>query len=120
MTGDFFHTLKLPPSPEQLRRLPRNAAYKYEILDGEAWLTPRPRWFHAVLDLTPLDAPKSVDAQGEVGLRPLRPDDWEQLVGCVLYERPDAVVFIDPLVPPDDDSFWHWPMSVSRNGRSLC
>ncbi|MEO8967116.1 MAG: hypothetical protein ABI355_05950 [Solirubrobacteraceae bacterium] len=39
---------------------------------------------------------------------PDSPDDWEQLVGCVLYERPDAVVFIDPLVPPDDDAFWHW------------
>jgi hypothetical protein len=39
---------------------------------------------------------------------PDSPDDWEQMVGCVLYEHPDAVVFIDPLVPADDQSFWKW------------
>ncbi len=27
---------------------------------------------------------------------------WEQTVGCVLYELPDVVVLIDPLVPSDD------------------
>lgn len=39
---------------------------------------------------------------------PDSPDDWEQFVGCVLYERPDAAIFIDPLVPADDQSFWEW------------
>jgi hypothetical protein len=39
---------------------------------------------------------------------PGSPDDWEQFVGCVLYERPEAAVFIDPLVPPDDQPFWDW------------
>ena len=27
--------------------------------------------------------------------------DWPQAVGCTLYEAPDAVVLIDPLVPDD-------------------
>lgn len=27
--------------------------------------------------------------------------DWPEQVGCVLYEAPDAVVLIDPLVPED-------------------
>ncbi len=30
------------------------------------------------------------------------PDGWEQEVGCVYYEGPDAVVLFDPLVPMDD------------------
>lgn len=36
------------------------------------------------------------------------PADWEQLVGCVLYELDDVAVFIDPLVPRDAGSFWRW------------
>ena len=35
------------------------------------------------------------------------PNGWEQDVGCVYYEAPDAVVLIDPLVPPEDaERFW--------------
>jgi glyoxylase-like metal-dependent hydrolase (beta-lactamase superfamily II) len=34
--------------------------------------------------------------------------DWEQEVGCVYYEAPDAVVLIDPLVPQDDDEDRFW------------
>ena len=30
------------------------------------------------------------------------PDDWGQYVGSVLYEAPDAVVLIDPLIPRED------------------
>lgn len=36
------------------------------------------------------------------------PDDWDPLVGCVLYEGSDAAVFIDPLVRADADRFWSW------------
>jgi glyoxylase-like metal-dependent hydrolase (beta-lactamase superfamily II) len=35
------------------------------------------------------------------------PEGWEQEVGCVYYEAPDAVVLIDPLVPPEDEErYW--------------
>lgn len=35
------------------------------------------------------------------------PGGWEQEVGSVYHEAPDAVVLIDPLVPPEDtDRFW--------------
>jgi hypothetical protein len=35
--------------------------------------------------------------------------DWEENVGSVLYELPDAVALIDPLLPPEDRSeFLHW------------
>ncbi|MGZ6722515.1 MAG: hypothetical protein ACXVHK_16125 [Solirubrobacteraceae bacterium] len=42
------------------------------------------------------------------GAEPDSPNDWDELVGCVLYECGDAVVFIDPLIPPDAASFWRW------------
>jgi hypothetical protein len=34
--------------------------------------------------------------------------DWEQHVGSALYESPGAVVFFDPLLPPDAGMFWAW------------
>jgi len=35
------------------------------------------------------------------------PDGWEQEVGCVFYEGPDAVVLFDPLVPMEDPVRFH-------------
>jgi glyoxylase-like metal-dependent hydrolase (beta-lactamase superfamily II) len=36
-------------------------------------------------------------------------EDWEELVGCVYYEAPEAVVLVDPLVPagPDEQERFH-------------
>jgi len=35
------------------------------------------------------------------------PEGWDQEVGCVYYEGPDAVVLVDPLAPPEDEErFW--------------
>jgi hypothetical protein len=33
---------------------------------------------------------------------------WEQLVGSVLYATREHAVFIDPLLPPNSESFWAW------------
>jgi hypothetical protein len=34
-------------------------------------------------------------------------DDWDPEVGCLYYEAADAVVLVDPLVPPEDEArFW--------------
>lgn len=30
------------------------------------------------------------------------PEGWEQEVGCVYFEGPDAIVLFDPLIPPED------------------
>jgi hypothetical protein len=46
------------------------------------WTAPHPEW----------------DAQAARGSS----GDWDQLVGSVLYELPDAVVLIDPLLPSED------------------
>lgn len=60
-----------------------------EIVPGLwRWTSPHPAW-----------AP---------GAEPESTADWDELVGCVLYECADAVVFIDPLIPADAASFWEW------------
>ncbi len=65
--------LELKLTREQFDRLPRNAAYRYELLGGQAFLTPRPRHFHALLDLGPIEG---VDTRP---LRRVRPGDWDVL-----------------------------------------
>jgi glyoxylase-like metal-dependent hydrolase (beta-lactamase superfamily II) len=49
------------------------------------------------------------------------PEGWEQEVGCVYYESPDAVVLVDPLVPPEDeDRFWRaLDRDVERAGKPV-
>jgi GNAT superfamily N-acetyltransferase len=69
MSDDWMPLIKLPLTAEQFLQLPRNPAYKYEYLGRKAYLTPRPRHYHAWLDLQPIEAPGLAD------LRPLRADD---------------------------------------------
>ena len=51
MIDKWFSTIELPLTFEQSLRLPQNPAYKYEYFDHHAWLTPRPKGYHAILDL---------------------------------------------------------------------
>lgn len=61
-----------------------------EILPGLLrWTAPHPGW-------NPSAAPGS-------------PEDWGQMVGSVLYELPDVVVVIDPLLPTEERAqFLRW------------
>jgi GNAT superfamily N-acetyltransferase len=68
--------VQLPLTPEQFEQLPRNAAYRYDHVDGVAWLNPRPRYYHALLDLEHLD----LEAGADVAIRLMRPDDTEPLI----------------------------------------
>ncbi|MBY0227960.1 MAG: GNAT family N-acetyltransferase [Gemmataceae bacterium] len=56
-------------------RLPRHPAYKYEYFQGKAWLSPRPRYYHARLDLASY-APRE---PASCRLRPLDDADWPVL-----------------------------------------
>jgi glyoxylase-like metal-dependent hydrolase (beta-lactamase superfamily II) len=49
------------------------------------------------------------------------PDGWDEEVGCVYYEGPDAVVLVDPLAPPEDDErFWAaLDRDVERAGKPI-
>ncbi|MFO0928284.1 MAG: hypothetical protein U0736_14800 [Gemmataceae bacterium] len=76
MCDEWMPVLQLRLTGEEFRQLPRHPAYRYEYHAGTAWCNPRPRYYHAVLDL-----PAAViDGAAEVPVRRIRDDDWEPLV----------------------------------------
>jgi hypothetical protein len=81
MCDEWMPTLVLPLTVEQFHQLPRNAAYKYELIGGQVYLSPRPKHYHALLELRP-DAVDPEDAPGMEGvtLRHLEELDWDLLV----------------------------------------
>jgi len=79
MCDEWMPRLELPITFEQFQQLPRNAAYKYEYFEKRAWLNPRPRYYHALLDLQPFADRPLEGVSRKTALRPLRPADWEEL-----------------------------------------
>jgi GNAT superfamily N-acetyltransferase len=73
MWDEWMPVVRLPITIDQFQQLPRNAAYKYEFFGGEAVLSPRPRSFHCLLDLRPMEA------DPDVIVRPLSPDEIPRL-----------------------------------------
>jgi GNAT superfamily N-acetyltransferase len=67
---------ELKLTADEFSRLPRNAAYKYTYFEGSAWLNPRPRFYHARLDLANL----ALDGVASLPMRHLVPADWDLLV----------------------------------------
>jgi GNAT superfamily N-acetyltransferase len=71
----------------EFQRLPRHPAYRYEYIGGEAWLSPRPRTCHALLELRPAvgawsgdHAPTAgADGDGNVTTRRVTAEDWDEL-----------------------------------------
>ncbi len=79
MCDEWMPRLELPITFEQFHRLPRNAAYKYEYFQDTAWLNPRPRYYHALLDLEARAGQPVEGVSRTATLRPLRAADWEEL-----------------------------------------
>jgi GNAT superfamily N-acetyltransferase len=52
MCDEWMSTIELPLTVEDFRKLPRHPAYKYEYLSRRVFLVPRPKFYHAMLDLT--------------------------------------------------------------------
>jgi hypothetical protein len=48
-------------------------------------------------------------------------EEWKEDVGCVYYESPDAIVLVDPLIPPEDDTRFleHLDRDVERTARPV-
>lgn len=82
MLDDWFRIIELNITVEEFQQLPRSPAYKQEYYGGRCVLTPRPKGYHAVLDLCDLasakDAPPPVH-QRHARVRPLREEDWDIL-----------------------------------------
>lgn len=68
--------LQLRMLPQEFHQLPRHPAYRYEYHAGSAWLNPRPRYYHARLDLPA----GPTEGAANVRLRPLLDEHWEALV----------------------------------------
>ncbi len=76
MWSKCMRLVKIRMSIREFHQLPRHPAYKYEYIDGQTWLTPRPKTYHALLDLRAADG--AADGEG-VTTRPLEADDWRAL-----------------------------------------
>jgi GNAT superfamily N-acetyltransferase len=89
MLDQWFSVIRLPLSWRQFRRLPQNPAYKYEYLDKIACLSPRPKFYHARLDLDDreVEPPDAIEAREGVVFRRLADRDWP------LLTRPFAASF---------------------------
>jgi GNAT superfamily N-acetyltransferase len=68
--------LHLPLTPAQFVQLPRNAGYRYDYENAEVWISPRPRYYHALLDLETLRP----DGAAQVLVRPIEGTDWDDVV----------------------------------------
>jgi GNAT superfamily N-acetyltransferase len=73
MCDEWMPQIVLPLTLEQFHQLPRNPAFKYEYLAGQAYLTPRPRHYHGLLELKPSAADASVR------VRPFEGRDWPEV-----------------------------------------
>lgn len=56
MCDEWMPMIQLGLSWDEFHQLPRNSAYKYEYIDGQTYLSPRPKHYHALLALSPLEA----------------------------------------------------------------
>jgi len=80
MIDDWFSAIDIPLTWQQFWQLPKNPAYKYEYSDGHAWLSPRPKGHHAVLDLQTFIRPiPEMATDDKLIIRPLQDADWKQL-----------------------------------------
>lgn len=79
MLDKWYRNVRIKMSMAQFHQLPHNAAYKYEYLDGQALLSPRPKSFNALLELQPRSAPAQPLLPEPVQIRALEDTDWERL-----------------------------------------
>ena len=78
----WFRVIELDLTIDEFHTIPQHPDYKYEYFNNRTYLSPRPKAFHALLNLEPLKAPSEVYAQEQIRIRPLRPDDdteWQNL-----------------------------------------
>jgi GNAT superfamily N-acetyltransferase len=79
MLEQWFRPLHLPMTLEQFHLLPRHSAYKYEYVEGQAWISPRPRMFNGLLELasrTPREPAHVHNSQ--LTFRAMESGDWQR------------------------------------------
>jgi GNAT superfamily N-acetyltransferase len=73
MCDQWMPLIELPLNSREFRELPRHPAFRYEYLNGKAFLTPNVQHYHALLDLQPIAAPAAAK------LRRAQPADFADL-----------------------------------------
>jgi len=110
MCDHWMPSLTLPLTPEQFRQLPRHPAYRYEYLNGQAFLSPNARHFHALLDLD------GQDREQTVPVRRVREEDFgplaEVFAGAFHRTQPFAGLDDDTLLIAAQES-----LERTRSGR---
>lgn len=132
LCDEWMPKVRVPMASESFQRLPRNAAYKYEYLEGAAVLSPRPRTYHAILDLT-RTIPSELQASAvDYEVAPLMPTDAEALAqlfagafertqpfaGLTIEERIEAAAVCLQRTFQGDDGPWVAEASFLLRSRS--
>jgi GNAT superfamily N-acetyltransferase len=79
MCDEWMPALQLPLTWEDFLRLPRNAGYKYEYAEGKALLNPRPRHYHAMLELAAYHPSADGMELDGLAVRPMAEEDMARL-----------------------------------------
>jgi GNAT superfamily N-acetyltransferase len=80
MCDEWMPALSLKLSWKQFHQLPRNSAYKYEYLNRRAYLSPRPKHYHALLSLSSFSAvPNPLGPASQTTYRLVQDEDWPAL-----------------------------------------
>ena len=89
MCDEWMRPLKLSITFAEFLALPRNNAYKYEYFDDHAYLSPRPKFYHALLDLDAFATAPPSAADPDVSLRPVLAEDWTAMIPlfAMAFER---------------------------------
>jgi GNAT superfamily N-acetyltransferase len=96
MCDEWMPILQLPLSVEQFHQLPRHPGYKYEYLEGQGFLSPRPKFYHALLDVERFAAAPPLPAG--LALRSVRDEDVGTLehVFAGAFERQQPFAGLKP------------------------
>ena len=94
MCDEWMPPIQLPLTLEEFRQLPRNAAYKYEYLNKTAYLSPRPKYYHALLEMRSLESDELIE------ICPLHAEELSRLDRLFA----DAFRYIQPYGCLDDDT----------------
>lgn len=79
-----FRPMRFRMSLLRWHYLPRHPAYRYEYMDGKAWITPRPRSVDSVLDFANWRGPRPLSESSRpsretIRIRLMTDDDWVPL-----------------------------------------
>src|SRR5437762_11857165 len=87
MCDEWMPVVTLAMTAEQFHQLPRNPAFRYEYLEAQARLSPRPQFYHALLDLD--RCPATGPLPHQVSLRAMQAFDFADLahVFAAAFER---------------------------------